>query len=130
MRSTTLATLTLWASLAHSAPFDTGDTALDSRLIGSSFGVPKNATYDYVVVGGGNSGLTVAARLAEDSSVSVAVIEAGTFYEIANGNLSQIPAYDTYWSGKDPDDISPVDWGFVTTPQEVCQRPCFSESEL
>ncbi|EYE92427.1 GMC family oxidoreductase [Aspergillus ruber CBS 135680] len=88
-----------------------------SRLIGSSFGVPQNATYDYIVVGGGNAGLTVAARLAEDSSISVAVIEAGTFYEIANGNLSQIPAYDTYWSGKDPDNDSPVDWGFVTTPQ-------------
>ncbi|ODM16763.1 hypothetical protein SI65_07728 [Aspergillus cristatus] len=115
MRPILLATLTLWASLAQSAPLSTED---NSRLIGSSFGVPQNATYDYVVVGGGNAGLTVAARLAEDSSISVAVIEAGTFYEIANGNLSQIPAYDTYWSGKDPDNVSPVDWGFVTTPQD------------
>ncbi|CAG8047126.1 unnamed protein product [Penicillium olsonii] len=102
-----------------------GSNALSPRsevtargILGSSFGEAQNATYDYVVVGGGNAGLTVAARLAEDSSVSVAVIEAGDFYEVENGNVSQTPAYDTYWTGKDPDDVSSVDWGFVTSPQE------------
>jgi len=34
-------------------------------------------TFDYVVVGGGLTGITVAARLAENPSVSVLVIEAG-----------------------------------------------------
>lgn len=34
-------------------------------------------TYDYVVVGGGLTGITVAARLAEDPSVSVLIIETG-----------------------------------------------------
>ena len=34
-------------------------------------------TYDYIVVGGGTSGLVVAARLTEDPNVSVLVIEAG-----------------------------------------------------
>ncbi|KAJ5628745.1 GMC oxidoreductase [Penicillium lividum] len=91
---------------------------LARHLLGSSFGVSQNATYDYVVVGGGNAGLTVAARLAEDPSISVAVIEAGSFYEIQDGNLSQIPAYDIYWTGKDPKDVNLVDWGFVTTPQQ------------
>ncbi|KAJ3538477.1 hypothetical protein NM688_g6515 [Phlebia brevispora] len=33
--------------------------------------------FDYVVIGGGTAGLTVAARLVEDPSVSVAVLEAG-----------------------------------------------------
>jgi choline dehydrogenase len=48
------------------------------RLLGSSFGVPGNATFDYVVVGGGNAGLGMAYRLAEGGH-SVAVIEAGSF---------------------------------------------------
>ena len=62
-------------------------TALASALYGNSFGVPgTNATYDYVVIGGGTAGLTIAARLAEDPDVSVAVIEAGGFYQQDNGN--------------------------------------------
>jgi choline dehydrogenase len=36
---------------------------------GNSFGRPnQNATYDYVVVGGGTAGLAVAMRLAENTS--------------------------------------------------------------
>ncbi|KAL4923152.1 GMC family oxidoreductase [Aspergillus undulatus] len=36
-------------------------------------------TYDYVIVGGGVSGLTVANRLSEDAGLSILVIEAGEF---------------------------------------------------
>jgi len=62
-------------------------SALNIFESGNSFGVPgKNASYDYVIVGGGTGGLTIAARLAEDKNVSVAVIEAGGFYQIDNGN--------------------------------------------
>ena len=62
-------------------------SALNSFESGDSFGIPgKNASYDYVIVGGGTGGLTIAARLAEDKNVSVAVIEAGGFYQIDNGN--------------------------------------------
>ncbi|GAA5901157.1 hypothetical protein JCM8208_002291 [Rhodotorula glutinis] len=35
-------------------------------------------TFDYVIVGGGTAGLAVASRLSENSSLSIAVIEAGT----------------------------------------------------
>jgi len=56
------------------------------RLTGTSFGHPLiNATYDYVIVGGGLAGLTVAARLAENPNNTVAVVEAGGFAEFSNG---------------------------------------------
>lgn len=80
----------------------------------------KDNTFDYVVVGAGTAGLTLAARLAEGSSYSVAVIEAGGYYEEDNGNVSVVPGYATQFSGTDPTNIQPlVDWGFVTVPQKV-----------
>ena len=86
---------------------------------GSSFGTPGNASFDYVIVGGGTAGLLLATRLSENLSTSVAVIEAGSFYEL-DGNYSEIPAFDTLWAGKDPKDTNPeVDWGFDTVPQAV-----------
>ncbi|KAK2805252.1 hypothetical protein FQN50_006277 [Emmonsiellopsis sp. PD_5] len=51
----------------------------------------EDATFDYVVVGGGPGGLTIATRLAE--TASVAIIEAGGFYELDNGNYSVVPLY-------------------------------------
>lgn len=103
----------LAAATAHGKPV--------GRLLGSSFGIPgRDATYDYVVVGGGTAGLTLASRLVEQKAGSVAVIEAGTFYEISNGNVSQIPGTAATYVGKDKEDWQPlVDWGYLTTPQAV-----------
>lgn len=111
------------ASLALSAPAPVSENVLANGddLLGSHFGLPGNETFDYVVVGGGTAGLAIATRLAEDPLNLVAVIEAGSFYEIGNGNLSQIPVYGPAFSGKSPQDIAPlVDWAFLTTPQTVC----------
>lgn len=76
----------------------------------------KAATYDYVVVGGGTAGLAVAARLSE--KYTVAVIEAGTFYETVN-NQSSVPEYvvDFLSMTTDPSTWAPTDWGFTTTEQ-------------
>ena len=91
-------------------------------VLGSTFGAPgTNASFDYVIVGGGTAGLTIATRLAEDPSISVAVIEAGGFYETDNGNRSVVPGYSNFYTGSDPNNYQPlIDWGFVTEPQEVC----------
>ncbi|KAI0107836.1 GMC oxidoreductase [Nemania sp. FL0031] len=89
------------------------------RPLGSSFGVPgSDATYDYVVVGGGNAGLTVASRLVEQGAGSVAIVEAGTFYETTSGSLMEVPATTFTWAGKSLTDWQPLsDWGYQTVPQ-------------
>ncbi|KAK5628283.1 hypothetical protein RRF57_003998 [Xylaria bambusicola] len=75
-------------------------------------------TFDYVVIGGGIGGLTVASRLSEDPNISVAIVEAGTWPENVTGNQSQVPAYDFWYGGKGLNQTNPaVDWGFTTTPQ-------------
>ena len=76
------------------------------------------------VVGGGSAGLLIAARLAEDPSSSVAVVEAGSFYELDNGNGSVIPALCTLQDvGTDANITQPqIDWNYVTTPQAVSRE--------
>lgn len=98
--------------------------SLPTRLLGTSFGVSGNASFDYVVVGGGTAGLAIAAGLADDPSLRIAVVEAGGFYEVDNGNVSVIPGDATFYSGTAPNDTQPlVDWGFDTVPQIVCPSP-------
>ena len=101
--------------------FDFLDGSL-GNILGTAFGSPgTNATFDYVIVGGGTAGLTIATRLAEDPAISVAVIEAGGFYEVDNGNRSTVPGYANYYTGSDPKNYQPlVDWDFMTVPQTVC----------
>ncbi|KAF2017177.1 GMC oxidoreductase [Aaosphaeria arxii CBS 175.79] len=83
-------------------------------------GAPQDATFDYIVVGGGTTGLTVAARLSEHASV--AVIEAGGYYQITYGNNSVVPLYSlTRIDAIDPSPQFPrrpeIDWELVTVPQ-------------
>ena len=50
----------------------------------------ENGTYDYIIVGGGTSGLTVANRLTEDPSVTVLVVE----YGYLDNNFSVLIPYE------------------------------------
>ncbi|KAJ7581523.1 hypothetical protein C8J56DRAFT_960284 [Mycena floridula] len=50
----------------------------------------KQGSFDYVIAGGGTSGLTLAGRLAEDKNITVLVLEAGLSHE-KDGAIS-IPA--------------------------------------
>ncbi|KAI4718836.1 alcohol oxidase [Aureobasidium sp. EXF-10727] len=97
-------------------------------LAANLFGRPaQNATFDYVVIGGGTGGLAIAYRLAE-ANHSVAVIEAGGFYEQENGNVSVVPAYNQDYNEVTPEsqwDAPLVDWGFLTTPQAGAQGQRF-----
>lgn len=90
-------------------------------LLGSHFGVPGlPASFDYVIVGGGTAGLALARRLAANTSFSVAVIEAGDFYEFVNGNFTEIPAYAAAFLGSNPVLKNPLlDWYQYTERQAV-----------
>ncbi|KAG9661789.1 hypothetical protein KCU64_g2352, partial [Aureobasidium melanogenum] len=102
----TLALFWICCFLAQAFPlYDNLKTARAQQSAYNYVQGPGNATSDYVVVGGSTAGLTVAARLAEDPRVKVAVIEAGDLYEHVNGNLSIVPDYGASVS------TPAVDWG-------------------
>ena len=97
------------------------EAILAQGLIGSHFGIPGlPRSFDYVIAGGGTAGLTLARRLASNTSLSVAVIEAGDFYEFSNGNLSEIPADAAAFTGSNPVQKNPLlDWYQYTERQTV-----------
>ena len=110
--------LCLGVHLINAGIYD--ETLIAKGLLGSHFGrIGLPASFDYVVIGGGTAGLTVGRRLAVNASV--AVIEAGDFYEFGNGNFSEVPAYASTFTGNDPSEKNPyLDWYHYTEPQPVC----------
>nr|AYV89171.1 glucose dehydrogenase FAD, quinone-like protein [Tetranychus evansi] len=66
-----------------------------------------NATYDYIIVGGGSAGATLAARLSENPNIRILLLEAGGEENI----LSTIPVA-AFLLQK-----SPLDWAYQSEPQ-------------
>jgi len=66
-------------------------------------------TYDFIIVGGGTTGLALASRLSENETQSVLVLEAGGSPEAVASY--QAPGADLQVLG------SPIDWAFTTLPQ-------------
>jgi hypothetical protein len=79
------------------------------KLLSQEAGMASKS-FDYVIIGGGTAGLTIASRIAEDKQVTVAVIEAGINYQIAAPFLSTIPAADVAFVGA-KESLQTIDWG-------------------
>ena len=68
-------------------------------------------TYDFIVVGGGTAGLTIAARLTENPDIHVGVLEAGK--NKLNDALVDCPGAFLHMFNN-PE----YDWAFMTEPQK------------
>lgn len=71
---------------------------------------PENSKHDYIVIGGGTSGLAVANRLSENLNTSVLVIEAGGSV-LNNENVTDIQSYKSAF-GTD------IAWHYESVPQK------------
>lgn len=71
-----------------------------------------HADLDYLIIGGGTAGLTVAARLSEDPTIQVGVLEAGDAH-LHDQSLLTPAAFATIIESPD------YDWQLRTIPQ-VC----------
>lgn len=79
--------------------------------ITSSSNAANGQTFDYIVVGGGLTGVTVASRLAENSNTSVLLIEAGGD-DRANSQIYDIYAYSQVFGGK-------LDWHWTAEQGKI-----------
>ncbi|XP_015784638.1 uncharacterized protein LOC107362137 [Tetranychus urticae] len=68
--------------------------------------------YDYVIVGAGSAGSTLAARLTEDEDVTVLVIEAGG----EESHFNNVPIFAVLTQRTD------IDWGYYSVPQTRSAR--------
>ncbi|KAI0757740.1 alcohol oxidase [Daedaleopsis nitida] len=95
LRRTFAAAATLFATFRY----------VDASVTSDSSGI-NGQTYDYIVVGGGLTGVTVAARLAEDSSLKILLVEAGGD-DRANAQVYDVYQYGSFFG-------SSLNWAWPT----------------
>ena len=78
--------------------------------------------FDYVIVGGGTAGTVLANRVSENSSASVALIEAG-------GSALDNPLARTIY-GNCPACETPLDWNYITTPQQYLNGSAIARKNI
>ncbi|KAJ7458970.1 alcohol oxidase [Mycena latifolia] len=80
------------------------------RMLDSNAQAFAASSFDFVIVGGGTAGITVASRLAENPNIKVGVIEAGMYRP--NDTTIDVPNSQGYIGN------AAYDWGFTSTLQE------------
>lgn len=97
-----LAAIFLLFSLAAEALYLSSDT------------INNTTEYDYVILGGGTCGLVIAARLSEDHTVRVAVIEAGDSVQF-NPNVTNTTTFGLSLG-------TSIDWAYMSLPQQYANK--------
>ncbi|GAA5847460.1 hypothetical protein JCM5353_005428 [Sporobolomyces roseus] len=106
-----LSSLAAASSSAEKSPLD---WRLKERSTVTDAATLADQTFDYVIVGGGTAGLVIANRLTANSSITVAVIEAGSDGSAVESTiLNPAQAYLAGIANKD----SLYDWQYDTTAQ-------------
>ncbi|KAH9855720.1 alcohol oxidase [Lenzites betulinus] len=101
-----LAAVALLAICASAAPQKRAGSGITSDPSAAN-----GKTYDYIVVGGGLTGTTVAARLAENPAMSILMIEAGGD-DRGNSQVYDIYEYSQAFDG-------PLDWAWAADQGKV-----------
>ncbi|KAF9002545.1 hypothetical protein BDQ17DRAFT_1357062 [Cyathus striatus] len=86
-------------------------TNVQSLQISNDSTTIQNQTFDYIIVGGGTAGLTIANRLTEDQRTTVLVIESGN--DLQNDTRITDPGMFALA------DISDISWKYSTTNQTI-----------